>query len=94
MRSVQRARQLRGGQIAIAVARFADTVLIRISDTGPGIPEEARARLFQPFNSSKEDGLGLGLVICRDILTDMGGELQFVPDEHGACFTVQLRSAE
>ncbi len=83
-----------GGAIRIAATRNGDAATIRITDTGPGIPESVRERLFQPFNSSKDDGLGLGLVICRDILADMGGELHFVPDERGASFSVLLRIAE
>jgi len=82
-----------GGVIRIAASLAGDTVTVRLTDNGPGISDEARARLFQPFNSSKEDGLGLGLVICRDILADMGGELHFLPDETGACFAILLRLA-
>ena len=83
-----------GGAIRIVGAATGDAATIQITDSGPGIPEAARARLFQPFNSSKDDGLGLGLVICRDIVADMGGELAFVPDESGACFVVQLKVAQ
>ncbi len=84
----------KGGAIHIAISRLGDTATIRITDTGPGIPESARERLFLPFNSSKDDGLGLGLVICRDILADMGGELNFVPDDRGASFAILLRTAD
>ena len=81
------------GEIRIAASRAKDVVTIRIGDTGPGIPAAVRERLFQPFNSSKDDGLGLGLVISRDIVADLGGELLFVPDEQGASFSITLKAA-
>jgi len=42
-----------------------------VADSGPGISEEIRPRLFQPFQSTKSSGFGLGLAICRDILAGL-----------------------
>ena len=81
------------GEIRIAVTRVGGTASIQMTDSGPGIPQAVRERLFQPFTSSKEDGLGLGLVICRDIIADMGGELAFVPGVGGAHFAITLKVA-
>ena len=50
---------------------------IAIRDNGPGIPDAQRDELFVPFSSTKPLGLGLGLVICRDIMADLGGTLDF-----------------
>lgn len=66
---------------------------ISIRDTGPGFTADVRDRLFQPFSTSKEDGLGLGLVICRDIVTAFGGELDLVPSDSGATFVMTLKVA-
>jgi two-component system sensor histidine kinase TctE len=50
---------------------------LRISDSGPGIAEELRRRLFQPFASGDpRSGSGLGLAICQDIVRSLGGEIR------------------
>ncbi len=49
---------------------------VRIRDTGPGIAPRIRQRLFEPFVSSKETGLGLGLSICKRLIEDHGGAIQ------------------
>ena len=82
-----------GGQIDIGIHNIGQTVSINVRDNGPGIPEELRERLFQPFTTSKNDGLGLGLVICRDIIADFGGELNSVPSNIGAAFEIRLKAA-
>lgn len=79
--------------IVIAVMSDAETVRVRIGDNGPGIAPEIAARLFTPFATSRSNGLGLGLVIASDIMTDLGGSLRWLPDEPGACFELALRRA-
>ena len=51
-------------------------VEISIADTGPGLPEQVRARLFQPFVTTKQGGMGVGLSVCRTIIEGHGGELR------------------
>ena len=60
-------------------------------DTGPGLPPEVKAKLFEPFTTTKEKGLGLGLVICYDIIQKHHGriEVESNPGE-GAVFIVWL----
>lgn len=53
-------------------------VTVEFEDNGPGIPEEVRGRLFEPFVTGKADGTGLGLAISRRLLRDLGGELLLV----------------
>ena len=51
-------------------------VEVSVADTGPGLPAEVRRRLFQPFVTTKPNGLGVGLSICRAIVQAHGGELR------------------
>ncbi len=65
--------------------------LLQVSDSGPGIPDEALPRLFQPFFSTRRGGLGLGLSLCETLAVGMGGSLgaRNTPP-HGAEFTLRL----
>lgn len=68
-------------------------VWIRIADNGPGIANKIRARLFDPFISTKSSGLGLGLVISRSIVETHGGVLSVDPSPHGV-FRITLPIAK
>jgi two-component system C4-dicarboxylate transport sensor histidine kinase DctB len=70
-----------------------DAVVLSVADNGPGIAPEMRGRLFEPFATSRAAGLGLGLVIAGDIMTDMDGTLRLVPGDRGARFEMELRRA-
>lgn len=70
----------------------AAAVLVHIRDNGPGLAPHLR--LFTPFQTTKPEGLGLGLIISRDILTEFGGTLHAADaTPHGAIFTVTLAAA-
>ncbi|MFL5329927.1 MAG: sensor histidine kinase [Gemmataceae bacterium] len=81
-----------GGRLTIDLKTPVNgAVELQINDTGPGIAPEMRPRLFEPFASDKETGLGLGLVISKRILEDHGGSIHLA--EHngsGASFVVKL----
>ncbi|MBY4897644.1 ATP-binding protein [Cupriavidus sp. AU9028] len=79
------------GRIGIAVEACGERVRIAVSDNGPGIAGEIAQRLFTPFSTSKPEGLGLGLVISRDIVRDFGGALDAAPAPGGGTvFTILL----
>ena len=67
-----------GGRFSLHVARAGERLVFRMSDTGPGIAEEIRERLFQSFAThGKEDGTGLGLAIVKRIAEEHGGTIGF-----------------
>lgn len=69
------ARQACGeqGEIRISTGRVKDSAVITVIDTGPGIPASALRSLFQPFQSTKEGGLGVGLYECKQIVESHRG---------------------
>jgi signal transduction histidine kinase len=86
----------RESTIEIAVSLTGDRVAVAVTDDGPGVPEEARSRLFVPFATSKDPqaGSGLGLALSAMIVREHGGELcHEVPAEGGARFVVRLPRA-
>jgi signal transduction histidine kinase len=81
-----------GGEIHIRASRNGKSVLVEVEDTGPGISQEVRARLFEPFVSAgKKNGLGLGLALSRQTVQAHGGEIWADPKgASGARFWVRL----
>lgn len=63
---------------------------IEVSDTGPGVETEAREHLFEPLNTTKPAGMGLGLSIARALARSMGGDLVLIEQERGARFRLSL----
>jgi signal transduction histidine kinase len=89
-----------GGHIGAECAALADSVTIRVSDTGIGIAEEKQEAIFEPFIqlkeglSDRESGVGLGLAISRDLARAMNGDLTVESAEgKGARFTLSLPRA-
>ena len=84
-----------GGTLHVALDRQAeqsdDMLRIIFRDTGTGIPQQVMARLFEPFVTSKERGIGLGLAISRRIVQEHGGRLTASnPPPGGAMFVVEV----
>ena len=77
------------GQLFITTKSTDDKVLIEIRDTGPGIPQEVKDRLFQPFVTTKPSGSGLGLYSAKRIIEAHGGEI-FIESELGQGTTVKV----
>ena len=80
-----------GGELHISARPVQDTVEILVQDSGSGVPDELRGRIFEPFVSSKQSGTGLGLSVSYGIVSAHGGSLDLLPDRGpGACFRVIL----
>ncbi len=79
--------------IALGVRVKGKQVTIHVSDNGPGVTPAVQQRLFTPFTTDKPDGLGLGLVISRDIVAAFGGKLVLEPSSSGARFVIRLDRA-
>ncbi len=89
-----------GGRVELTVGRENHAGILSVLDTGPGIPLEARARVFEPFVRLDADrgretgGAGLGLSIARSIVTAHGGVLTLEsPAAGGARFIIRLPAA-
>ncbi|MCB1385580.1 MAG: GHKL domain-containing protein [Nitratireductor sp.] len=72
-------------------SRLADNgMVIEVSDSGPGVPEALRARLFEPFVTGKPDGTGLGLALCQRLAERMGGTLALAENHAETVFRLWL----
>ena len=79
----------------VIIERHGETAIIRIGDTGPGIPESIRGRVFQPFFTTKDEGTGLGLSIAARIIEEHGGRLNVTSEDgKGASFVIALPKKE
>lgn len=79
------------GRVEIHIRKAGPEIVISVTDNGPGVPEEHRARLFDSFFTTKPKGVGLGLSICKTIAAAHGGTLRYEqPGEGGSRFTLSL----
>lgn len=87
----------RGGHVTVTVKRADGRVVLTVCDNGPGIPAEARSRVFEPFYRAATDteGTGLGLAIVREIVQAHRGEIELGagPDGRGVTVTVIFTAA-
>ncbi len=94
------------GRVHVAIRTDASQgIVISVSDDGPGVPQELRERIFEPFFSTREpgSGTGLGLAVSRGLALAMGGDLKLLPAGEGpmppnaarlgACFVLELATS-
>jgi len=80
-----------GGKIALGATSTGGNVRITVEDTGEGIPEEAKAKLFTPLFTTKSKGQGFGLAVVKRLVEAQGGEISFESQQgKGTKFSVQL----
>ncbi len=94
MNAIEAMTQVENGSRELSIstgAHDAGSVLVAVSDTGPGLPEDAVERIFEAFYTTKPNGLGMGLSICRSIVEAHGGRLWATPNQpRGAVFYMAL----
>lgn len=84
-----------GGEIFLTTTLRKKEIEIQVEDTGPGVPDEQRQQIFEPFVSTKEDGTGLGLAVSYGIMAAHGGSLDLISGRgRGACFRITLPVGE
>lgn len=79
------------GRVKVRLGREHDRFVLTVGDNGPGVAPEMRARLFEPYATTKKEGEGLGLAIVERIVLEHGGEIAYEPAAGGgALFVVRL----
>ena len=90
-----------GSHIVLSGSRAGQNIVVTVADDGPGVPDDAKERLFDMFYTAGNErgdgrrGLGLGLSLCKSIVTAHGGVIEVI-DNHpkGAIFRFTLRASE
>jgi signal transduction histidine kinase len=80
-----------GKNIAVASFVEGDHIIIQVSDSGPGVSQENRDKILDPYFTTKHEGTGIGLSLCHRIITDHGGSLTISDSElGGAEFRIEI----
>jgi PAS domain S-box-containing protein len=83
-----------GGTLAVRLSASASadgkSILLEVIDTGPGIPDNARDRVFDPYFTTKSEGTGMGLALCDKIIRQHQGSIDFRTSPAGTAFEVTL----
>lgn len=79
------------GRISVGATRNGRSVTISVADDGPGVPERARAHLFQAFQGSvRAGGTGLGLAVAHELIAAHGGTIRLLDTPHGTTFQIEI----
>jgi signal transduction histidine kinase len=84
------ALQSRSSAVAIEAEHRGLYLCLRVRDTGTGVPEGIRERMFEPFVTGRAEGTGMGLAVVREIARTHGGEARYVPTTDGAVFEIEV----
>jgi len=83
--------------VTLEAAPHAEGICVRVADNGIGIPSDIRDHLFEPFATTRPDGMGLGLAVCKACVEVHGGRLwvEDTPGQSGTafCFTLPATTA-
>ncbi len=83
------------GALQVRAVRSGGGLRLEVEDRGPGIPGDVRGRMFEPYFTTKPvgKGTGLGLYICRELVSQMGGRIGFASGGSGTVFHVEIPGA-
>jgi C4-dicarboxylate-specific signal transduction histidine kinase len=76
--------------VNVVISKEPGFVVLEVSDSGNGVSEELKDRLFEPFVTSKRDGTGLGLALCQRLVEQAGGELALLEKRKITTFQARL----
>jgi signal transduction histidine kinase len=80
-----------GKKIVVATFVEGEQIIIRVSDSGPGVPQKIQDKIFDPYFTTKHEGTGIGLSLCHRIINDHGGSLAVSDSEiGGAEFQIEI----
>jgi signal transduction histidine kinase len=80
-----------GGLISITIHESQGNLITQISDDGPGVPDSLKESIFEPFYTSRQEGIGLGLMVVQKIINTHHGDISISDSQlEGACFTITL----
>jgi signal transduction histidine kinase len=80
-----------GGKLDLTATRNGKNAVVKVEDTGHGIPEEAKEKIFKPLFTTKAKGQGLGLAVVKKLTNALGGNIAFTSAVgKGTCFTVEI----
>jgi signal transduction histidine kinase len=79
-----------GARVTIRTAVEGDLAILDVTDTGPGVPDDIKPRIFEPFVTGKPDGTGLGLALCQRLVEEMGGDIIQLADAAQTTFRLSL----
>ncbi len=79
-----------GGALRVVIDKDGDELVIQVKDTGPGIPDQVRGRLFELFATGRKGGTGLGLAIVKRIVDDHHGTVRCLTGTNGTTFEIRL----
>lgn len=97
MNALEAMQQLPAGERRLTIHIGHDRqgmLAVTVADNGSGIPAELARQLFEPYFTTKEAGLGMGLMICRTIIESHGGSIRLLPSRHGTAFRFTLRAED
>ena len=80
-----------GKKVGVTTFIAGDHIVIQVSDSGPGVPEEIRDQIFDPYFTTKHEGTGIGLSLCHRIINDHGGSVTVSDSEFGGAeFRIEI----